>query len=107
VAPVPKGFASLIVAEFPALVADITRQLRRIVASDFHVRCDGHATTLMGIEDTDGLHASGLGENASRLSRWQERSEFEEFSLHVEDKNSHNFLGKRFVLKAEQNNSAL
>jgi hypothetical protein len=80
VSPAPAGFASLIVADFPALFAEGKRKkfgrdkppgffaefhgefftlLWRgscdgFRAKDFHGRCDGHANTLTFIEDTAG-----------------------------------------------------
>jgi hypothetical protein len=61
--PPPAGFASLIVADFPAIFADLYGNRFALLwrgsrdgfrARDFHGRCDGHAPTLTLIEDTDG-----------------------------------------------------
>jgi hypothetical protein len=57
----PAGFASLIVADFPALFAEFRGKRFMLLwrgsrdgfrADDFHCRCDGHAPTLTLIQDT-------------------------------------------------------
>jgi hypothetical protein len=45
------GFASLIVADFPALFAEFLRKTFR----RFHKRCDGHANTLVLIRARRGI----------------------------------------------------
>jgi hypothetical protein len=59
----PAGFASLIVADFPALFAEFRGKRFTLLwrgsrdgfgARDFHGRCDGHAPTLTLIQDTEG-----------------------------------------------------
>jgi hypothetical protein len=59
----PAGFASLIVADFPALLAEFREKRFTLLwrgsragfgAGDFHCRCDGRAHTLTLIQDTDG-----------------------------------------------------
>jgi hypothetical protein len=61
--PLPSGFDSLIVPEFPSLLEEF--RMRRwlllwrgsrddCTAQEFHCRCDGHANTLTLILDTDG-----------------------------------------------------
>jgi hypothetical protein len=59
----PAGFASLIVADFPVLFAELHRKRFALLwrgsrdgfrARDFHGRCDGHAPTLTLIQDTAG-----------------------------------------------------
>jgi hypothetical protein len=61
--PTPAGFASLIVADFPALFAEFGGKRFTLLwrgsrdgfrAWDFHDRCDGHAPTLTLIRDTGG-----------------------------------------------------
>jgi hypothetical protein len=63
VALTPAGFASLIVADFPALFAEFRGKHFTLLwrgsrdgfgAHDFHGRCDGHAPTLTLIQDTEG-----------------------------------------------------
>jgi hypothetical protein len=59
----PAGFASLIVADFPALFTEFRGKSFKLLwrgsrdgfgAGDFHGRCDGHAPTLTLIQDTRG-----------------------------------------------------
>jgi hypothetical protein len=59
----PAGFASLIVADFPALFAEFRGKCFALLwrgsrdgfrAADFHGRCDDHARTLALIQDTKG-----------------------------------------------------
>jgi hypothetical protein len=59
----PAGFASLIVADFPALFAEFRGKRFTMLwrgsrdgfgAREFHSRCDGHAPTLTLIQDTKG-----------------------------------------------------
>jgi hypothetical protein len=61
--PPPAGFASLIVADFPALFAEFRRKRFTLLwrgsrdgfgVGDSHGRCDGHTNTLTLIEDTEG-----------------------------------------------------
>jgi hypothetical protein len=62
VPPPPAGFASLIVADFPALFAEFCQERFALLwrgsrdgfdAHDFHGRRDGHAPTLALTEDTE------------------------------------------------------
>jgi hypothetical protein len=61
--PAPAAFASLIVADFPPLLAEFRGKRLALLwrgsrdgfgARDFHKRCDGHANTLVLIQDTVG-----------------------------------------------------
>jgi hypothetical protein len=95
----PPGFASLIVADFPALFAEFGGKRFTLLwrgsrdgfgARDFHGRCDGRAPTLTLIEDTGGSIFGGFTpvewesrnhDKQASEALGQARSESEEFSL--------------------------
>jgi hypothetical protein len=65
----PAGFASLIIADFPALFAEFGGKRFTLLwrgssdgfgAGNFHGRCDGHAPTLTLIQDTKGSIFGGF-----------------------------------------------
>jgi hypothetical protein len=95
VPPPPAGFASLIVADFPALFAEFGGKRFRLLwrgsrdgfrAGDFHGRCDGNANPLTLILDTGGEHFRGrYAGGVGVVVQSQGRSESEEFSFHAEE----------------------
>jgi hypothetical protein len=117
--PAPAGFASLIIADFPALFAEFRGKGFTLLwrgsrdgfrAGDFHDRCDGHANTLTFIEDTERNIFGGFtpvkwetpsswkavfGDDGNRAD-WSLKSFL--FTL----KNPHKFPARKFALKAEQ-----
>jgi hypothetical protein len=111
----PVGFASLIVADFPALFAEFRGKRFTLLwrgsrdgfgARDFHGRCDGHAPTLTLIQDTEGNIFGGFTpvEWESRTGDFHECFEadpsLESFPFPL--KNPHNFPVRKFALKAER-----
>jgi hypothetical protein len=102
----PAGFASLVVADFPALFAafgwkrftPLWRGSRDgFGADDFHGRCDGHAPTLTLIEDTEGNIFGGFTpvewESCSFCEVDPSLKSFR-FTL----KNQHNLPARKFAL---------
>jgi hypothetical protein len=85
--PAPTGFASLIVADFPALFAEFGGKRFALLwrgsgngfrARGFHGRCHGHAPTLTLIQDTEGSIFGGFtplewSSSRSRKSRFTRR----------------------------------
>jgi hypothetical protein len=113
--PAPPGFASLIVADFPALLAELRGKRFPLLwrgsrdgfgAGDFHIRCDGRTPTLTLIEDTAGNIFGGFTpvewESNFKLKADPSLKSFV-FSL----KNPHNFPARKFVLKAEKKDRAI
>jgi hypothetical protein len=85
----PAGFASLIVADFPVLFAELRGKRFALLwrgsrdgfgARDFHRRCDGHAPTLTLIQDTAVEREARI-----RGQPREGRSESEEFSFYAEE----------------------
>jgi hypothetical protein len=121
----PAGFASLIVADFPALFAEFRGKrftllwrgtLNGFGAGDFHGRCDGHANTLTFIEDTEGNYFGGFTPVEWESREWNETSGPEDncpkadpslksflFTL----KNPHNFPPRKFALKDKKGSRAI
>jgi hypothetical protein len=114
----PAGFASLIVADFPALFAEF-RGMRFMLlwrgcrggfgAGDFHGLCDGHAPTLPLIQDTEGSIFGGF-----TPVEWESRTNPPYFkadpslkSFVFTLKNPHNFTARKFALKAEKKDRAI
>jgi hypothetical protein len=106
-APSPAGFASLIVADFPALFAEFRGKRFALLwrgsrdgfgKGDFHVRCDGHKNTLTLIEDTGGSIFGGFTpvkwDSSSKAKADPSLKSFL-FTL----KNPHNFPARKFALK--------
>jgi hypothetical protein len=124
----PAGFASLIVADFPALFAQFRGKRFTLLwrgsrdgfgASDFHCRCDSHAPTLTLIQDTDGNIFGGF-----TPVQWESREYDKEGSRALGGnncykadpsqksfvftlKNPHNLRARKFALKAEMKHKAI
>jgi hypothetical protein len=80
---VPAGFASLIVADFPALFAEFRGKRFTLLwrgsrdgfgARDFRRRCDGHAPTLTLIQDTKRNIFGGFTPVEWESREWNESS---------------------------------
>jgi hypothetical protein len=120
----PAGFASVIVADFPALFAEFRGKRFTLLwrggrngfgARDFHRRCDGHANTLTLIEDTAGNIFGGF-----TPVEWESRKydpkvfgrncykadpSLKSFVFTL--MNPHNFRARKFALKAEKKDEAI
>jgi hypothetical protein len=110
------GWASLIVANLPALFADLRWKRSTLLwrgsrdgfrARDFHVRCDGHANTLTLILDKEGNIFGGFtpveGDSTSNCCKADPSLKSFLFTL----KNPHNVSARRFALKAEWKGCAI
>jgi hypothetical protein len=114
--PPPRaGFASLIVADFPALFAEFRGKRFTLLwrgsrdgfgARDFHGRCDGHANTLTFIEDTEGNIFGGFTP-VEWESAYKRKADPSLKSFLFTLKNPHNFLARKFALKAEKKDEAI
>jgi hypothetical protein len=109
---VPAGFASLIAADFPALLAEFSGKRFALLwrgrrkgfrVDDFHGRCDGRAPPLALIRDPDENTFKGF-----TSVEWESRRKPPYFkgysslkSLLFSLKNPHHFPARRNVLKAE------
>jgi hypothetical protein len=111
----PAGFASLIVADFPALFAEFHGKRSTLLwrgsrhgfdAGDFHGRCDGHANTLTLIEDTAGNIFGGFTP-VEWESGWKRKADPSVKSFLFSLKNPHDFPARKFVLKAEKKDKAI
>jgi hypothetical protein len=117
--PPPAGFASLIVADFPALFAEFRGKRFTLLwrgsrdgfgGRDFHGRCDGHANTLTLIEDTEGNIFGGF-----TPVEWESRTPKEDWSKADPSlksflftlKHPHAFPATKFALKAEKKERAI
>jgi hypothetical protein len=119
------GFASLIVADFPALFAEFGGKRFMLLwrgsrdgfgARDFHRRCDGHANTLTLIEDTKG-NIFGVftpvewesrdwnGKSKAKDNRYKADRSLKSFLFTL--KNPHNFPARKFALKAKEKDKAI
>jgi hypothetical protein len=111
----PAGFASRIVADFPALFAEFRGKRFPLLwrggrdgfgAKDFHDRCDGHANTLTLILDTKGNIFGGF-----TPVKWESRTchkgdpSLKSFLFTL--KNPHNFQARKFALKAAMKGDAI
>jgi hypothetical protein len=132
--PPPAGFASLIVADFPALFAEgkkkkfgrdrppglfaecggkgftlLWRGSRDgFRPDDFHRRCDGHANTLTLIEDTEGNFFGGFTPvewESCTPWKWKADPSLKSFLFTL--KNPQNFPARKFALKAEKKDEAI
>jgi uncharacterized coiled-coil protein SlyX len=103
----PLGFASLIVADFPAIFAEFREKRFSLLwrgsrdgfgARDFHERCDGRATTLTLIQDTEGNIFGGFTpvEWESREWYWKADPSLKSFVFTL--KNPHNLAARKFAL---------
>jgi hypothetical protein len=113
----PAGFASLIVADFPAIFAEFSRKLFTLLwrdsrdgfgAKHFHRRCDGHVNTLTLIEDVKGNIFGGVTP-VKWESPWTSKCKADPsrksflFTL----KNPHSFPARKFALKAEKKDEGI
>jgi uncharacterized coiled-coil protein SlyX len=113
--PAPAGFASLIVADFPALFAEFRGKSFKLLwrgsrdgfgALDFHGRCDGHKNTLTLIQDTEGNIFGGFTPVKWELrTGWKADPSLKSFLFTL--KNPHNFPGAKFALKAKEKDQAI
>jgi hypothetical protein len=121
----PVGFASLIIADFPALFAEFREKRFTLLwrgsrngfgARDFHGRCDGHAPTLTLIQDTEGNIFGGftLVEWESRPwnGKWGWENNCRKADQSLKSflftlKNPHNSPARKFGLKAELKDRAI
>jgi hypothetical protein len=123
----PAGFASLIVADFPALFAEFGGKRFTLLwrgsrdgfrAKNFHGRCDGHANTLTLILDTEGNIFGGftpLEWESRKYDRESSRALLRDNCLKPDPsvksflftlKHPHNFPARKFALKAERKDEA-
>jgi hypothetical protein len=118
VPPPRAGFASLIVADFPALFAEFRRKRFTLLwrgsrdgfgAGEFHGRCDYHANTLMLILDTEGNIFGGFTpvewESVPHPGKVKADPSLKSFLFTL--KNPHNFPAKKFALKTERKDAAI
>jgi hypothetical protein len=113
----PAGFASLIVADFPALFAEFRGKRFTLLwrgrrdgfgAGDFHCRCDGHAPTLTLIQDTKGSIFGGF-----TAVEWESRKyncskadpSLKSFLFTLT--NPHNLPARKFALKPKEMDEAI
>jgi hypothetical protein len=112
----PAGFASLIVADSPALFAEFGGKRFTLLwrgsrdgfgVDDFHGRCDGRAPTLTLIEDTKGNIFGGFTpvEWDSENSNGKADPSLKSFLFTL--KNPHNFPARKFALKAKKKDFAI
>jgi hypothetical protein len=121
----PAGFASLIVADFPALFAEFRGRRFTLLwrgsrdgfgADGFHRRCDGHAPTLTLLRDTDGNIFGGFtpvkwesrqhnGKWGREDNRYKADPSLESFLFTL--KNPHNFQARKFALMKGRKDSAI
>jgi hypothetical protein len=125
--PPPAPFASLIVADFPALFAEFRGKRFTLLwrgsrdgfgTGDFHGRCDGHANTLTLIEDTEGNIFGGFtpvkwesrqyddqaSDALGRNNCYKADPSLKSFVFTL--KNPHNFPARKFALQAEMKDEA-
>jgi hypothetical protein len=123
--PAPAGFASLIVADFPALFAEFGEKHFTLLwrgsrhgcgARHFHGRCDGHAPTLTLIRDTGGNIFGGFTPVRWESRKWNGKAgpdnncrkgdpSLRSFLFTL--KNPHNYPAAKFGLKAEGKDRAI
>jgi hypothetical protein len=121
----PAGFASLIVADFPALFAEFRGKRFTLLwrgshdgfgPRDFHGRCDGHAPTLTLIQDTLGSIFGGFTPLEwespvwnGKIGREDNRSKADPSlkSFRFTLKNPHNSPARIFALKAAKKDYAI
>jgi hypothetical protein len=119
------GFASLIVADFPALFAEFGWKRFALLwrgsragfrARDFHRHCDGRAATLTLIQDMEGNIFGGFTPLKWESRKWNGKHGRESNGYKADPslktflftlKNPHNFPARRFALKAEKKDKAL
>jgi hypothetical protein len=112
----PAPFASLIVADFPALFAEFTGKGFTLLwrgsrdgfgAGDFHGRCDGHANTLTLIEDTAGNIFGGFTPVEWESGDFHCKADPSLKSFLFTLKNPHDIPARKFALKAEKKDEAI
>jgi hypothetical protein len=115
--PRPTGFASLIVADFPALFAEFRGKRFTLLyrgsrdgfdGSGFSRLCDGHANTLALIQDTDGNIFGGftpLKWESFSTGHWKADPSLKSFLFTL--KNPHNLPPRKFALKADRKDKAI
>jgi hypothetical protein len=114
----PARFASLIVADFPALFAEFRGKRFTLLwrgsrdgfgARDFHGRCDGHANTLTLIEDTEGNIFGGFTpvkwEPGPSKGKFKTDPSLKSFLFTL--RNPHKVPARKFALKAEKKDFAI
>jgi hypothetical protein len=114
----PVGFDSLIVSDFPEIVAEFRGKRFSLLwrgsrdgfgARDFHSRCDGHANTLTVILDTNGNVFGGFTpvkwESRNRIPCHKADTSLRSFIFTL--KNPHNIPARKFALKPEKKSAAI
>jgi hypothetical protein len=109
------GFASVIVANFPALFGKFRGKRSTLLwrwsrdgfgACNFHGRCDGRAPTLTLIQDTRGNIFGGFTPVEWESGDWSKVDpSLKSFLFTL--KNPHNFPLRRFALKDAMNHRAI
>jgi hypothetical protein len=116
--PIPAGFASLIVAGFPALFAEFEGKHFTLLwrgsrdgfgVRVFHRRCDDRAPILVLIQDKEGNIFGGFAVVAweSRAILASAQADPSQKSFLFSLKNPHKSPARQFALKTERRNSAL
>jgi hypothetical protein len=113
--PPPGQFDSQIISEFPLIFAEFSRKRFKLLwrgsrdgcgASEFHRRCDGHASTLTVILEREGNIFGGF-----TPAKWNGRYGNEDNAMKADDReksfiftltNGHKVNERRFGLKAEE-----
>jgi uncharacterized coiled-coil protein SlyX len=117
--PLPRVW-SLIVSDFPPLFNEFRSKKWELLwrgsrdgfgCNDFHSRCDGHANTVMLIQDFSGFVFGGFTPVKLESRVWNGKSEDESNCWKSEDslksflftlKNPHNICPRKFALKDEK-----
>jgi hypothetical protein len=121
----PPGFASRIVADFPALFAEFRGKRFTLLwrgsrdgfsARDFHRHCDGHAPTLTLIQDTEGSIFGGFTPVEWESRVWNGNGGLEDNCQKADPsrnsflftlENPHNLSARKFTLKTEAKGRAI
>jgi hypothetical protein len=112
----PAGFVSLIVANFPALFAEFRGKRLSLLwrgsrddfsARDFHGRGDGHAATLVLIQETKGNIFGYFTPVKWESARKKSKADPSLKSFLSTLKNPHNFPARKFALRAEEKDKAI
>jgi hypothetical protein len=120
------GFASLIVADFPALFAEFRGKAFTLLwrgsrdgfgAGDFHGRCDGRAPTLTLVRDTGGNIFGGFTPVEWESRKWSRSSDSRENNCLKADptlesflftlRNPHRIRARKFTLKSARRAGAI
>jgi hypothetical protein len=114
--PLPPGFDSLIVSEFPPLLDEFRMKsfnllwrgsLDGFTAKEFHRRCDGRANTLTLILDTDGNVFGGFTPVEWESSGGKYKGDDSLRSFLFTLRNPHGVPPRTFALKAEKKQNAI